>query len=102
MRGTTQERYIDVDVDLTGADRIYVTFAQNGRNLVEKTISDLRVEPERIWFTMTQLETLRFDNRKINPPPVEVQIRAGWPNGDCAKSNIMETTAGRLLKDGVI
>ena len=101
MRGTTQERYIDTDTDLTGADRIYITFAQDGQNLVEKSISDLTVEPERITFTLTEKESLRFSNAR-NASPIEVQIRAGWANGERAVSNIMQTTAGRLLKDGTI
>lgn len=100
-RGTSLDRYITVDIDLTDADVIFLTFTQGRRTVVEKTKNDLDVSNDHITYRLTQEETLRFDNDK-NSPPIEVQIRAKWSNGDCARSNIMTTTSGRLLKDGMI
>ena len=100
-RGTSLDRYITVDIDLTGAEVVFLTFVQNDRVIVEKSKDDLDISSDHIVFRLTQSETLRFDNSRKSPP-IEVQIRAGWSNGDRARSNIMTTTSGRLLKDGMI
>ena len=97
-RGTTPYNYFDVPVDLTGAAVIFVTYQQDGRTVIEKTISDLTVTDEEISVQLTQEDTLAFKDRT----PVDIQIRARFPDGNAVESEIMRTTVDRILKEGVI
>ena len=95
-RGTTPTNIFAVDRDLTSA-RIYVSYSQNGQVIVEKTGADLNVTPTQIECTLSQEDTLAFVRGVV-----EIQIRYVAQNGEADASDIIETTAGRILKDGVI
>ena len=97
-RGTTPTHTITTDIDLTGADVIYLTYQQGCRNVLDLDASRLTVTEEQIEVTLTQAETLAFDRRR----DVSIQIRARFPDGSAVASNIMTTTAEEILKDGVI
>lgn len=96
-RGTTPTNYFNVDLDLTEADAIYITYVQKGEVVFEKDISDITVEAERLSVKLTQEDTLKLDEGEI-----EIQIRAKMSDGTVVASNIVKTTASRVLKDGVI
>lgn len=95
-RGTTPTNTFNVNVDLREAT-IYVSYAQRGRVVVEKTGHDLFVTETAIDTTLTQEETLRF-----RPGEVRIQIRYVLSDGTADASNIIETTSEEILKDGVI
>lgn len=97
-RGTTPYNYFDVPVDLTDAAVIYVTYAQGGCTVIEKTIEDLTVTAEEISLQLSQTDTLAFDSKL----PVDIQIRARFADGNAIESTIMRTSVDRILKDGVI
>lgn len=96
-RGTTPTNIFNVNVDLTGAEVIYVTYKQSDSVVVEKEKGDCTVTSESISVMLTQEDTLKF-----NTGPVEIQIRARFPNESAIASNIMKTTVTRILKGGVI
>ena len=56
-RGTTPTNIINVDLDLTGMT-IFVTYAQNGKILFEKTNDVITVEADKLLVPLTQEETL--------------------------------------------
>ena len=95
-RGSTPTNTISVNLDLTEAT-VFVSYWQSGRVLIDKTVEDLTVEADKIIVSLTQKETLKF-----KPGPVEVQVRYVMEDGTADASNIMETTAERILKDGEI
>lgn len=97
-RGTTPTQIFNVDVDLTSAEVVYVTYKQRAYVVLEKSIEDMDITPEQIVFPLTQEDTLRF-NTKL---PVDIQIRARFPDGNAIASNIIETSAEVILKEGVI
>ena len=97
-RGTTPYNYFDVPVDLTAAAVIYVTYAQGGCTVIEKTQDDLTVTAEELSVQLTQEDTLAFDSKL----PVDIQIRARFADGNAIESTIMRTSVDRILKDGVI
>ena len=96
-RGTTPNNIFSVDIDLTGAEVVYITYSQKGETVIEKTIDDITITSESLTVTLTQAETLRLKEREV-----EIQIRARFPNGDAVASEVIKTTAGRILKEGVI
>ena len=93
-RGTTPTHIFNVNVDLTQAVALYITYRQNGRIIVEKTLEDCTITATTVTVKLTQNETLKF----ITTSAVEVQIRAKFSNETAIASNIMETDAGRILK----
>ena len=97
IRGTTPINHFNVDLDLTEADVIYITYKQNGKVAFEKEKSDIAVTAERLSVKLSQADTLKLDAREV-----EIQIRARFPDGNAVASNIIKTTASRILKDGVI
>ena len=100
IRGTTPTHTFKTKVDLRGVDCLYVTYSQNGRTVLEKTLEDCTVEEDSIQTELTQQETLLFDDR--SDMPVFVQIRVRFPNGKAMASKIIRTTAEKILKDGEI
>lgn len=96
-RFTTPTHTIETDMDLTGA-RVYVTYRQNGRNVIEKTNDELTITDKTVFVHLTQQETGKFSVGNT----VKVQIRYVFNDGSAGASNIMETTAEEVLKIGVI
>ena len=41
--------------------RLYITYQQNGKNVVEKTIDDCIFENDKVLVDITQQESLLFD-----------------------------------------
>ena len=97
IRGTTPTNVFNVNLDLTNADVIYITYAQQNKPIIEKAINDIVVEPDKLTVKLTQQETLKLQVRAC-----EIQIRARFPDGTAIASNIIQTTARKILKGGVI
>ncbi len=95
-RGSTPTNTFEVDVDLTNAT-VFVSYEQQGRTVIEKTGSALSISPDKIVLQLSQEETL-----SLKPGDVLIQIRYVFPNGAADASNIIRTTAERIIKDGVI
>ena len=95
-RGSTPLNIFNVNVDLRDAT-IYITYKQAGKTIIEKTGSDIEVEENQITTRLTQEETLRFKTG-----PVKIQIRYVKQDGTADASNIIETRAEEILKDGEI
>lgn len=100
-RGTTPTHTFTTDIDLSGADVLFITYQQNGHNLLEKNIDDVTFVTEEetyaVQVTLTQEDTLLF----CATMPVSVQIRARFGNSAVA-SQIIKTSAEAILKEGEI
>ena len=97
-RGTTPTHTFTVDVDLTDAEVIFITYEQNDKTVIEKTKEDLTITAEQIELTLSQKDTLALD-LKTN---VEMQIRAKFGDGSAVASEIMKASPEKILKDGEI
>ena len=97
-RGTTPTHEFTTDIDLTDASKIYITYKQGGTVKLEKALPDITVSPTKLTVTLTQEETLAFSINK----GVEIQIRALLVSGEAIASNVITTTAQKILKEGVI
>lgn len=97
FRGTTPTNVFNVDVDLTNAEVIYITYKQQNKVVFEKEKSDITVTENSLTVKLTQEETLKLTEREV-----EIQIRARFSDGTALASNIIKTTANKILKDGVI
>ena len=98
-RGSTPTNTFVTDIDLSNAT-VYVSYEQNGAVVVEKTGSDLTFTSGQTYTI--SLELSQEDTLKFKPGTVMIQIRYVFPNGAADASNIIKTTAERIIKDGVI
>ena len=82
-----------------GLESLYVTYAQLGSVVVDKTLDDVSLEEGSVVTSLTQEETLQF-----NPDaPVEIQIRfLTRDNQEAYATNILTEPVERVLKAGVI
>lgn len=97
-RYTTPTNTFDVNVDLTEAEAVYVTYSQDDKVVFEKTGSDITVTPRQLSVTLTQEETGRLNTLY----PVEIQIRAHFADGSAPASDVMKAPVKKVLKEGVI
>ena len=97
-RGTTPTHYFKTKVDLTGASEIFITYAQEDKKVVEKSINDITIEPEQLTVTLSQTDTLAFSTIG----EVEIQCAAKMPPDTVLRSKIIRRPVGKILKEGVI
>lgn len=98
IRGTTPTHVFETDVDLTGAEEIYITYKQ-GSTVVEKVMADCDVTAESVSVNLTQAETLLFREGGFR---AQVQIRVKFPDGSALASNIIPIDISPILKQGEI
>lgn len=96
-RGTTPTNTFTVDVDLTTAIAVFVTYKQGDRLLVEKDIGDLDITATKVEVALSQEDTLAFAQGSV-----QIQIRAKFGDGAAIASNIIVAPVDQILKDGVI
>ena len=98
-RGTTPTYTFTLPdgVRLEDFSAVYLTFAQNGRTVLEKTKNELEATESGFRLLFSQADTLCFA-----PGPVKIQLRARMPDGTAVASNVISATAQEVLKDGEI
>lgn len=57
---TTPTHIFNVNVDLTEAEVIFLTYKQNNNTVVGKTKNDLQITPTQVTVTLTQEDTGGF------------------------------------------
>lgn len=97
IRGTTPTHTFKTSIDLTGAT-VFVTYAQGGKTVLEKSGNTLVISEDSIVTRLTQKETLAFQPVKR----VSIQIRYVFPDGTAGASNIMNADVADVLKPGEI
>lgn len=95
-RGTTPTHRFTVDMDLRNAT-VYVTYAQNGKVVLERSNDSINITENDISFTLTQEETLKF---KVGFP-IQIQLRYVY-KGMAGATSIIKLPVETVLKEGVI
>lgn len=101
IRGTTPLLSFGVPFEPKAAKDIYITFAQNGKEVFTVEKKDCTFEYHTINVTLTQAQTLSF----TATAQIQIQIRVTFTNGDKVEamaSDIITTTVQRILKEGEI
>lgn len=94
-RGTTPTNVFRTDVDLENASVLFVSYKQNGKVVLEKSLEDVSVKKTLVTVNLTQKETLLFQDGIVT-----IQIRAKFPDNTAIASNLIRTTAEEIVKDG--
>lgn len=97
FRGTTPTNIFRTDVDLTNASVLFITYKQNGKVVLEKTIDDVSIHGEMVEVRLSQRETLLFSEGIVT-----IQIRAKFQDGSVIASSLIRTNAREILKEGEI
>lgn len=97
-RGTTPTHIFKTKVDLTEATEMFITYEQDDKTVVEKSIKDITIEQEQLTVTLSQTDTLAFSTIG----EVEIQCRVKMPAGEALASQIIKRPVGRILKEGII
>lgn len=98
IRGTTPLMRFCLPFNADLLDEVYITIAQNGETVIEKSMKDCDTDENNLAFRMTQEDTLKFEDGQW----VEIQMRVRMKSGEALASQIERTTVQRILKDGVI
>ena len=100
IRGTTPTLEFTLPFDTSLIAEIYVTMTQNGKTVLEKTLSDCNCSGTSVSLTLTQEDPLKFQQQPRSQ--AEIQIRVRTTAGEALASDIMSVYVGRILKEGVI
>ena len=87
-------------LELTGVPdltQILITYAQKGTIVFEREKDAMTIEDNKVWFRLTQEETLSL-RQNI---PVEIQVRVFTPDGNALASDIFEVSVERVLNEEV-
>lgn len=97
FRGTTPKLTFTLphEFDISA---LFITFEQDGKQILEKTLEDVEVEGVKITLSLTQADTLAF----TAPSDVKIQIRLKDSEGNAVASRVMKAGVDEILKDGVI
>ncbi len=98
MRGTTPTIEFDLPFVYEELEVLYITFNQNGKTVLEKTLDDCKCVEKTWTCNLTQEDTLKLLDRY----DVEIQLRGKNKAGVAFKSDIEKHDVERILKDGVI
>ena len=85
-RGTTPTNVFRTDVDLENASVLFVSYKQNGKVVLEKSLEDVSVKKTLVTVNLTQKETLLFQDGIVT-----IQIRAKFPDNTAIASNLIRT-----------
>lgn len=98
IRGTTPTLEFALPFPAEELVEAYVTICQLGAVVIDKPLTECQCEERKLVVTLTQEETLKLDCDCLS----EIQIRAKTVGGEAIASNIIQTSTGRILKDGII
>lgn len=98
-RGTTPTLTFTMPFTADQVAVVYITFSQGPSVVLEKS-EDVAVADKSLTVTLTQEDTLAFN--PTGNPQVNIQVRIRLTDGSAAASQIINTTAGMILKNGVI
>ena len=105
-RGTTPTHTFTLPDNLKTAtlSAVYITYAQRGETVLEKTLSDVTINNGVIICTLTQADTLKFEvlDQHCGCDKVDVQVRLKTSGGVAMASDIMPVPIRDILKDGEI
>lgn len=101
IRGTTPLLTFTVPFDPTITKRIWITFAQNKKEIFTIEKEDCTIEDKTIKVTLTQKQTLSLMASAL----VDIQMRVTFANGETDEalaSEVITTSVRNILKDGEI
>lgn len=98
IRGTTPPIEINLPNDASNYKEIVCTFKQGGKIVIEKKLSDMTVEGQKLSFRLTQEETLGLSASEY----VVIQIRAVTTDDRALATWMSMTSVQDVLNEKVL
>lgn len=98
IRGTTSTLQFTFPFELNNVAELWVTLKQDNNIVLDKTLVDCELDGSVLTLRLTQQDTLKLNAFM----PVAIQVRIRTNDGNAVASNIITTSVGQILKDGVI
>lgn len=98
IRGTTPTLTFTLPFTVENVNVLYLAFSQDNTIILTKSLGDMQIQDNIATITLTQEETLLFQQNV----GVEMQVRCKFNDGTAVASNIVRTSANRILQEGVI
>lgn len=98
IRGTTPTIVFNLPFSADTVSNCEVYFSQADNLIVTKTYEDCVLEGTTLSVTLSQADTLLFDEEE----KLEMQIRFVFTTGAVDATNIIKSKVGKILKDGEI
>ena len=96
-RGTTPNQTFIFPMKIDGADSLYVTYTQNDKTVLEKTIDEAEISGDTVSFTLSQQDTLKFSSSH----KLYVQVRFTL-DGRAYATKVFTLDVNKILKEGEI
>lgn len=97
-RGTTPTLTFNLPFNVEEIRYCEIYFSQNDNLVIEKTMEDCVLEDNKLRVTLSQADTLLFDEDE----KAEVQIRFVFTNGTVDATEVIKDKVKKILKDGEI
>lgn len=97
-RGTTPTHTFSLPFSVDTISALRITYAQNGKIVMNKTEDDVTAEGQEISVTLTQEETLKFSDESN----VEIQLKILSTSGDVLASPVYTVHPLRIIDEEVL
>lgn len=100
IRGTTPTLQFTIsgDVAVSNIQEMWLTFAQFGEIIINKSRNEMEIDGNVVTVTLSQEETLKLKSGK----QINMQLRILLTDGTALASGVKRFTIGDVLKDGKI
>lgn len=98
IKGTTPKHTFTIPLETSELASIRIIYAQDDTQLFVKEMSDCVLEGKTISVTLTQEETLEFDDTKL----AQIQLRVKTKSGEVLSSDVLVVYVGKCLDTEVM
>ena len=95
VRGSTPKHTFTLPIPTSTVKKVRITYEQLGREILEKTEDDVKMEENTITLRLTQSETLKFKENK----DARIQLKVLTNSGDLLPSQIFTVTVKEILDE---
>jgi hypothetical protein len=98
IRATTAPQTYVLPFETSELVAVRIYYSQRGKVVLEKNEEQVKLEGKEINWTLTQQETLMFDDGAM----VSIQLHVKTVHGAVLASEVDTVTVGKILKDEVL
>lgn len=98
LTGCTCKHTFTIPCDKDDICAMYITYRQNGKTVLEKTLTDCELTAGKVCVPLTQEDTLAFQDETC----VKIQLKLKRNDGTVMKSKIIDTYSDVVFNKEVI
>lgn len=102
IRGTTPKHIFTLKQDPSIFKEFIITYQQYGKTVIEKRKADCEIQDNSLVLTLTQEETLKFEEDRSPRDSVRIQIKALTTDGKVFATEIKSIHIQDILNEEVM